>query len=291
MVMDFEPVSMRIHNINDALMKELNDEIKENNINEIIKIIDKIYEQNNKIYDEDENKYIMYFSGIAYQYPDGPRFPWKQDEIQYGKYHDQYTKETELISINLKKLNVPCLQIFEDKIQMLLMLNNNDTINLILIELPITDFFGAYHEPTIVDCDNKDCNDKCKCECHGLSGYTWCKSCFKESYKSQFMHKIIFGAINSDFKVNKKYMLDIIKNSKKCNFRIYNNVHKLKKKTAEYYYKYFEHTLYKKMKSLEIEYELAKKFVSSYEGIDNKPNDVLLNQPMTAYEYFEKVKR
>jgi hypothetical protein len=45
------------------------------------------------------------------------------------------------------------------------------------------------------------------------------------------------------------------------------------------------------MKSLEIEYELAKKFVSSYEGIDNKPNDVLLNQPMTAYEYFEKVKR
>ena len=311
MSMDWEPNSTKIHIIDDVQMKKLNDLMSDENkvnVEAIIKLLSVIYEKNCEIYDvkKTNSRYCMDISGIKYELclqrndnPKGPAtgqkyalahqptYQWKRNNTQYGKYLNPYTKEDTLIDIKLTKIQVLTLEVYEDNIQMILMLNNNNIIHLIVFTFPITTLIG-YYQPPIIDCHTEECVPaSCKCQCHSPMWYDrWCNSCFKEQYKAEFMYKIIFR--HNDFKLSMTSFFEQIRNSKKINVKLYKSVHKLKTITMEDYHRHFEHALHAKVKQLEAEYELVKRFLSEHANIDDKPTNGALNNLLTAHKYFAK---
>jgi hypothetical protein len=291
MVMDYEPDSMRIQIIDDVLMKQFNALISEEKIDieGIINIIEEVYKNNHKIYEGDSDRgdrYVMNLTGV--NYIDLDRYPtikWGRKEIQFGKYYDQYTRETEIIEINLNEIKVPYLEKFEDNVQMQLMFHNNGHVHLVVFTLPITDCVPDEQIATN-NCNNKYCYGECKCFCHEFGSWIWCNSCLNETQKIEFLHKMKFGT--SKFVLYKENFVNIIRKSKKLNIKLYDNVYKLERTFNDYCH-YFKTTLHKKIKSLEYEYQLAKYFLNSYEGSDKKPSTHSLNNPLDAYDYFYNV--
>jgi len=308
MVMDFDPESMRVHVIDNLLMHELRnifEDTKKYNTSDIDKlenIFTRIYQKNCDIYNNknEYQSYNMTFTGVKYHvpYPGDSRLPWKQEEYQYGHFIDIYTGEKLLDRFNLKEINVPQLNIFEDKIQIMILVHNKDsyhnTVHMIIFTFPISTLFDMYNSGNIIECDNKECDNKeCSCKSHVYYNRYWCTSCFKESYKAEFMYKEIFGAINSSFQLDSKYFFKELKKSKYLDLKLYRDVYKLKKYTIEDYLSHFKDDLEHKTKKLEQEYELAKKFLRNHPEMRKEPEhdfNELLNSPLSAYEYFDKLK-
>jgi hypothetical protein len=280
-----------INIISDVQMQTLEDLISDQNgycIDRVIKVLKEVYESNKQIYNLKNDKYRMEFQPIIYitrRYPD----IWKQQDYMCCKYIDQYTREDIYINKKLEELKVDKLDEFENKIQMFISFNNNDACHMLLLEFPISELF-EYYRPRIEDCKNEECLKNSNCKCHHKY-YEWCNTCHQEEYKSEFLYKYVYiknsGATDSNFKINKDFIFNIIHNTKKLTIKLYKNVTQLRNKTAQEYYYHFKEQLRLKTKSLKNEYTIAKNFIERYDKHDTTAEVNELDGPLVLYKYFD----
>ena len=264
------------------------------NTDEVIKLLNEIYDCNKKIYNQKHDRYSMKFLPIMYLNQRATE-TWNCQEYLTAIYVDQYTRENICVNVKPAKLQINELKRFEDNIQLVLFLKHNNACHMLLCELPITDMFASYYHPdTRSNCNNQAClkNSNCKCKWHETD---WCNTCHAEEYKTEFLHKRMVhmhcGYIYPDYTIPRSNIFGCMNTYKKITLTLLKNVEQFSEKTTEVYYHHFMNELRAKAKSLKHEYALAKSFLETWDKHSQEVSSEVLTNEMDAYKYFRELDR